>query len=720
MELPNIIDKITHPEEKKKKEYFWALQIWDEGVKSAIWTVEEEKTGVVALGSYESWEDGVEELTVAVDKSLSTASERFVGEGQEPSKVIFGLPDDWTSDDKIKPEKQEILSELCRKLDLEPVGFVSTFDALNHHLKEVEGAPPSVILISPGKKMINLAVVEVGKIKKVEKVLRSENLGADVYEGLLRFSEIETLPSRILLFNSEEMEEARQILISFPWQTPQIEGKKLPFLHFPKIEILPYDFDITAVSLAGGKEVAKSLGFKISTEEEKPEEVKEEVVDLGFVKGEDIAKEFPQVEVEEELVPVAEERPKPRPILAVFKEKLSNIRIPRFSLPPLPGGPFLGIGAGITFLILLAGLGVIWWNVPKAQVTIFITPQVLEKEEELTVDPNQEVLDEKNLILPGQIIESEASGEKTAPATGEKTVGEPARGEVIVYNRTDAKKVFPEGTVIVGPGNLKFTLDRETTVASKTPDLATGVDKWGEAKVGATAVDIGAQYNLASNSQFSFKDFPTTSYLAKNESSFVGGTSRQIQAVSEDDQKNLQEKLSGELAENAKSGLLVKTPPGKKLIEEAISTSATSVSFDHKVGDESQTLGLKLTVKVSGLAFSQDDFTNLSQKILAGEIPQDFELKKEEISARFEIKEKNEDGSVLFKTSIHANLLPRLDKTEIVKNIRGKNPDLARKYFSTISGFADSEIFISPKFPGFLGTLPRREDKITLEIRSKE
>lgn len=719
MELPNIIDKITHPEEKAKKEYFWALQIWDEGVKSAIWTVEEEKTGVVALGSYESWEGGIEELTAAVDKSLSTASERFVGEGQEPSKVIFGLPDDWTSDDKIKPEKQEILSELCRKLDLEPVGFVSTFDALNYHLKEVEGAPPSVILISPGKKMINLAVVQVGKIKKVEKVLRSENLGADVYEGLLRFSEIETLPSRILLFNSKEMEEARQILISFPW-------KRLPFLHFPKIEILPYDFDITAVSLAGGKEVAKSLGFKIISEPEKEIEPSyaeapegKEVMDLGFIKGEDIAERYPEVVVPSE--PVEEITPEKKPIFGVLKEKLSTIKLPQVSLPQLSAGiPFLGAGLGGIILVFLLALGLFWWNVPKAQVTIFITPQVLEKEEELTVDPNQEVLDEKNLILPGQIIESEASGEKTAPATGEKTVGEPARGEVIVYNRTDSKKIFPEGTVIIGPGTLKFTLDREVNVASKTPDLATGVDKWGEAKVGATAVDIGAQYNLASNSQLSFKDFPTTSYLAKNESSFVGGTSRQIQAVSEDDQKNLQEKLSSELAENAKSELLVKTPPGKKLIEEGILPSATSVSFDHKVGDESQTLGLKLTVKVSGLAFSQDDFTNLSQKILAGEIPQDFELKKEEISARFEIKEKNEDGSVLFKTSIHANLLPRLDKTEIVKNIRGKNPDLARKYFSTISGFADSEIFISPRLPGILGTLPRREDKITLEIRSKE
>ena len=721
MELPDIIDKITHPEEKAKKEYFFALQIWDEGVKSAIWTVEEEKTGVVALGSHESWEGGIEELTVAVDKSLSTASERFVIEGEEPSKVIFGLPEDWSSGDKIKPERQEPLSELCRKLELEPIGFVSTFDALNHHLKEVEGTPPSVILVSPGKKAIILAILEVGKIKGVEKVVRSENLAADVCEGLLRFSEIETLPSRILLFNSEEMEGIRQILIGYPWQTAQIEGKRLPFLHFPKIEILPYDFDISAVVISGGREVAKSLGFKVVPEPGKEEEPSG--ADLGFIKGKDIASEFKAEVVPEPVeIPVSEEptfaEEKPKGFLILLKEKLSTIHLP--SLPSLPVGmPFLGAGIGIIFLILASGIIVFWWNVPKAEIVIYVNPQVLEKEADLTLDPNQEVLDLENMILSAQVIETEESGEKTTSTTGEKTVGEPARGEVIVYNRTDSKKIFPEGTVIIGPGILKFTLDRDVNVASKTPDLETGVDKWGESKTGATAVDIGAQYNLASNSQFSFKDFPTTSYLGKNSSSFTGGTSRQIQAVSEEDQKDLLEKLSQELAEKGKTDLLAKVPPGKKLIEEGILASPVLTNFNHKVGDEAQTLALNLTVKATGLTFSDEDFTLLSQKLLQDLIPQDFELKKEELTVRFELKKKNEDGSILFKTAIKANLLPKLNQEEIIKNIKGKYEDLAKKYFSSISGYSDSEILISPQLPGILGTLPRREDKISLEIRSK-
>ncbi|MFZ5365717.1 MAG: hypothetical protein ACOZBZ_00305 [Patescibacteria group bacterium] len=715
MELPNIIDKITHPEEKAKKEYFWALQIWDEGVKSAIWTVEEEKTKVVALGSHEAWEDGVEELTIAVDKSLSTASERFVGEGGEPSKVIFGLPEDWTLENKIKPEYQEKLSALCQKLELEPVGFVSTFDALNHHLKDVEGTPASAILISPGRTKVTLAIVEVGKIKGVEQIVRSENLAADVCEGLLRFTGIEILPSRMLLFNGEDMEEARQVLIGYQWQTFQIEGKRLPFLHFPKIEILPYDFDITAVSLAGGKEVAKSLGFKVISE---PKKEVEPSRDLGFVKGKDVASEF-----KAEVVPVPEEptfappqEEKPKPTLGLLKEKLSTIHLP--SLPALPVGmPLVTMGVGI-ILLILGAVVVFWWNVPKAQVTIYVTPQALEKGLELTVDPNQEVVDEKNFILPAQVIETQETGEKTAPTTGEKTVGEHARGEVTVYNRTDSKKIFAEGTIIVGPGNLKFTLDRETTVASKTPDLASGVDKWGETKTAVTAVDIGAQYNLASSSQFSFKDFPTSSYLAKNESAFIGGTSRQIQAVSEKDQKDLLVKLSQELTEKGKMSLLSKVSSGKKLIEEILA-QPVSTNFDHKVGDEAQTLALNLTVKVTGLTFTDEDLAFLAQKLISGSIPQDFELKKEEITARFEIKKKNEDGSILFKTIIKANLLPKLDKEEIIKNIKGKYPDLAKKYLSSLSGYADSEIILSPRLPGILGTIPRRENKITLEIRSK-
>jgi len=729
MELPNILNKITHANEQSGKEYFWALQIWDEGVKSAIWAVEGEKVKVFSLGGHEGWEETIEGLLSAVEKSFRRALENFVGECEKPTKVIFGLPNDWSEEERINAEKQKLLSYLCRQLDLKPVGFVSIFEAINHRLKEVEGVPLSAILINPGKKFINLAIVEVGQIKGVEKIVRSEDVGADVCEGLSRFSAIDTLPARILLFNGQDMEELQQILISYPWKTIQVGGKELPFLHLPKIEILPYDFDISAVAIAGGGEVAKNLGLPMAPieetegvkEEEKKEEEREEKEeeesgeDLGFVLEKDIS-----LETKKEEEPSA--FPKETPIIEKkfsLKGKLPSFHFsfrPRFPL----NFPFAILGGGLLLLLFILGAAALYWNVPKAEILIYVTPQVLEKEVEITFDPNQEVLDEKNLVVPAGVVEVQESGEKTAPTTGEKTVGERAQGEVTIYNRTSAKKTFPAGTILVGPGGLKFTLDRETSVASKSPD-PTGkpADIWGESKATITAVDIGAQYNLAAQSLFSIKDFPTDSFLAKNESALSGGTSRQIQAVAGDDQKTLLKDLSRELEEKGRKDLLGKIPEGKKLVEEGVLSSTVSSEFDHKVGDEAQALTLNLTLKVTGLVYGKGDFLKLSQTFLQGVIPPDYELKGEELEATFTLEKENKDGSMLFKTFLKANLLPRLDKKDIAKNIKGKYPHLAEQYLSRISGYAGSEIRLLPRLPGFLGTLPRREENISLEIRSK-
>ena len=762
MELSEIWEKIAVQKEKTPQEYFWAVQVWDEGVKTAIWTIEQEKTKVVSLGNSEPWEEGVEELAVVVDKSLTSASENCPVETEKFSKVILGLPDSWsTPEGKIKPEKLTLVSGFCDKLDLKPVGFVSLFDAVNHRLQDVEGTPPSVILINPWKKVVNIALVSAGKIQGVESVVRSDNLGADVYEGLLRFENIDVLPARILLFNGSGMEEVRQILTSFPWQTPLSGGKKLPFFHLPKIEILPYDFDITAVALSGGREVAKSLGFAVTGVEEidqslpsKAREVQpaieeeestvssEQTVDLGFVKGRDVAAEqenFPAEEIEPEM-PLSEavevqtqetqeQTKETRETVIPEEEKEKKFS---FSLPNLPSltavidkfsfseMPFRGI-----FLIIggLLGIGAVffflWWNLPKANVVLTVRPETLEKDFELTIDPNQEVVDLSSSILPGKLMETKVSGEDSQNTTGEKTVGEKSKGEVTIYNRTDNSKTFPAGTVLIGPGSLKFTIDRETTVASKTPDLESGVDKWGESKVEVTAVDIGAQYNLAAASQFSVKDQPLTAFLAKNDSAFSGGTSRQIQAVSEKDQKDLTDKLTASLLEKGKIDLIGQIPQDRSLIEESLSNQVESAVFDHKVGEEAQTLALKLNLKIAGLTYKHEDFNALVSQFLSPSIPDGYSFKNEETNARFELKKKNADNSFLFRVYIKTNLLPKLNTDEILHNLRGKNPKTAKEYLSSLGGYVDSQINLSPSLPGFLGILPWQEKHISLEVRSQ-
>jgi hypothetical protein len=779
MALPKIISKLSQNEKKAQKEYLLAIEIWDSEVKTAIWTVEEGKTKVVALGSRETWSKE-EELIEAADKSLSQASERFSEVGQEPSKVIFGLPEKWTGEKEIKLEYRRLLKKLYQKLELKPVGYVLTFDALIHHLKKVDGVPPSAIFVKLAKEKIYLSVVEVGRKVGGEEVKRSENLASDLSEGLVRMTEASTLPSRILLFDGEDMEEARQALIDHQWLKPQAGGKKLPFLHFPKIEILPTDFDVNAVALAGGTEVAKSLGFEIKEEveeeevepsvakamegkEEGEEEGKEEIAveegeedeealegepDFGFVKSKDIQEERPRIEEpsvaeamegeeeveekklepeevieEEEVLPPRKTRGLMAPLFALFKKapKISGLKEIFSAFKPsfLPGGKLIALLVAGAVLVIIGLLFAFVWYFPKAEVTVMVESKDFDEEIRLLVDPNQAVLDEENRVLPGQVLETEVDGESSASTTGEKTVGDKAKGEVTVYNRTDSPKTFEAGTVIVGSGALEFNLDEEVKIASKTPDLSTGVDKWGEAKVGATAAGIGAEYNLAGGAQFSFADYPTSEFLAKNEGDLSGGTSRKIQAVSEEDQEDLLTELSEELKNSAEGELLAQAGPGQSLVKESILTEPISEDFDAEVDDEAQTLRLKLKAKVTGLAFKQEEFLNLVALLMADSTPEGYQLKPDEMSSKFEIEEENEDGSILFKTHVKANLLPALEPSEIAKNIKGKYPRVAQDYLKTIPGYVDSQIVIRPRLPGPLATLPRKEERIKVEIEGQ-
>jgi hypothetical protein len=74
MEVKEILKKIRQ-QEQEKKEYFFALEL-DEGlVKSAVWSVEAGVVKILAIGETQSWEDE-KEILEAVDSSLSSAAEK--------------------------------------------------------------------------------------------------------------------------------------------------------------------------------------------------------------------------------------------------------------------------------------------------------------------------------------------------------------------------------------------------------------------------------------------------------------------------------------------------------------------------------------------------------------------------------------------------------------------------------------------------------------------
>jgi hypothetical protein len=350
----------------------------------------------------------------------------------------------------------------------------------------------------------------------------------------------------------------------------------------------------------------------------------------------------------------------------------------------------------------------------KTEVVLVIKPKVIEKSLVFKIDENKNQVDAENKIIPARSISIEVDGTKSTVATGKKTVGEKAKGELTVFNRTDSSKKFSAGTALFSPGKLKFVFDEEVKVASKTPDLASGIDRWGEVKAPVTASDIGTQYNIDADSLFTLENTPTTVVLAKNQLAFLGGTSRQITVVSKEDQEKLFSDLAKELNQKAKEELEGKISMEENLALETMTTEIKVKKFDHEAQEEVNDLTLNLTIENRILVLKKDDLLQLALNILSsGEIDR-MEIDKKR--SQFKVLTPVEGDPLEFDTQIEIALRPKINSEEIIKNIKGNSFGRAQKYLSGLESVKTVKIKTLPGVFVILSWLPFKKENIILSF----
>ncbi len=688
-------------EKTPTREYFFALEIDHGLVKSAVWSVINDKPQVLAVSSNQPWDDKTESaLTAAVDAALSDATSHLDPAGSvEIHKVIFGLPADWIGADKISPSQLHLLKAISEKLDLVPVGFVVTPEAATKYLQSTEGVPPTTILIGFWPHSLEITLVRLGKIDGTQLVRKSPHLADDVVEGLSRFSDVDMLPSRMLLYDSGiDLEEVKQLLLAHPWQAPQ---KHLPFLHFPKVEILPADFTIRAIALSGGSEVARATGL-IDTREEEPTTVSQpahSASDLGFVQDIDVARESPPPPP-----------PEPEPIPAAVPPK-PKFQLPKFQLPTIHLPSFhlnfsaVAIISVLAVLMAVGGLGTAYWYLPKAEVVLFVTPKNLEHQFELVAGGKD---------LPAEVLEAPVSADKSIPTTGSKLVGDKATGSVAITNNVGSARTLAAGTTLVSPSGLKFVLDEAVTVASASgfaPNIQSG-----KATVKVTATQIGGDYNLSAGTDFRIGNYLPVETAARNEAAISGGTSRQAKVVAKDDAARLRVDLTASLKNQAKDELSQKVGSNQQLIAESISLQSVSEDFNSKIDEETDNVSLKLTATARGLVVSRTDLQSIIDAEVNPQIPDGYVFDTD-VTQSMTVK-KTDKNTATFQVRVAALLLPQMDTAKIAKDIAGKYPDRAKEYLQSLPAVGQIDILISPRLPTFLATLPRLPRHITVSIRS--
>lgn len=741
MDFSSILPKKKNLPMGAKRELFWSLVIEPDWIQAGVWEVVDNAVKVVSMGPPSAWKTD-DELISTTDSALSAAINDLPEDAPEPKKTVFGVGSAWVSSGEIRKEYLDKLKSLCSKLTLKPVGFVVLSEAIAHHIKKEEGAPLSAILIGIGSENLEVSVYRLGELVGTKVVARSVSVADDVFEGLSRFVGGDPLPSRLVLYNGKEgeLEEIKNALTKVDWNNYE----KMNFLHTPKIEMFPPSNKVMAVSLAGASEMGEVKG--VSRQEKQveagglpPSEVENVVTprpgvsagDVGFVIGKDVSleskaeiKDIPQPApqpIQPPQVPMVEER-KVQPIQKEpFLAKLTQRTIGRFSsfLDNLGGG----IG-GVSrkkkivvvislFFALSISLFLAWWFLPKATVTVYVSPKKLEEKIDITIDTTVSASDVSKNLLSGETLSTLQEGEKTTSTTGSRTIGDKAKGTVEIRNGTSSGIQLDIGTVLFSNNDLEFSL-----VESASVSAALSPSDPGKTTVEVEASSFGSEYNLAQGESFKVGNYPKADVDGESISDFTGGSSSQISAVSEDDQEVLYDELEQELLQKASSELEDKLGSDDFLVIGAETNEVESQSYSASVGDEADTLKLSLELNVKGLSVKKTELFDLVNEAIKDDIPDGYVLRENQAEFEFTLEDED-DGVYELEVDMTVNLLPTVDADEVAEKIAGKKPSLAENFLLSIPGYSRASIRLKPSLPGSLRTLPHVVKRIEVEVAAE-
>lgn len=721
MGLLDIFPKFLNRGSSLENNYL-SLVLTPKHVLAAIWVLDDGHVHLIGTGEkpYKSAENLVHETAIAIDK----AGEKAQG---EVSKVVFGIAENWLRDKELPEESSRLFKKMSKELEIEPQAFIPLSAAINHFLKIKEGKPPNCILLGAYDDFSEVHLLSENKVTATRN--HQTRLTESGLAELIKSLKGDThLPSEIYIYGDNPKDTAEKL-----------ESSKLKesFDTPLTIEILDNKDLLTGVAFA---QAADILGHEpqigsatVQKDREEPAEEKEvNENELGFIEGEDVmavsGTDIPEETKEEEVKEESEpEEPEKQEELAVFPSKAENYAVEAeephipaqkekrkrgFSLPGLPALPFNFsdlLGKKVALLIagavvvLLVGSFLLGQFLVSAKVLIKVNPKVQEGSFSAAVSTSP---DEDEIL--GQEVSAKVEGSQKAVATGTKKTGESAKGDVTVFNWTTSPTTLKKDTVIISKDGIKFKLDSDIEVASRSASNP------GQGSVPVVASDFGPSGNISGGQDFTFQQYDELLYSGRNDNAFSGGSEKQMTVVSADDLSKLEKSLTSALEQKVKDELK-NSNIGKTIPDEAIKTKVLKKTFDKKADEEASLVNLNMEIEASAMTFSEDDLKNFLLKDFikpeeGNQIrPQDIEI----VDLSTKITKTGMNLSGKFK----AKEIPKLDQGQLAEKIAGKSVKDARALIKETPQIADVEVKFSPSL-FFANTVPRNKEKIQFEVKA--
>jgi hypothetical protein len=648
----------------------------------------------------------------------------------------------------LKEPYLQSFKEVIKENKLESLGYIELEESLAQVYTRLEQSPLNAVLIEVDAASVSVFVYQGGQKSFANTIAKTENIIADLEELFKRTEKGMLLPARVLMYDSPTVESESHVILTHAWQ-------ENVFIQIPKVDVVR-DFEINQAVIHGVMQemfgaanmkplpAMQDIGGQMEVAEPAQDEApaaalptksktpdSEQDTEMGFVIGADIRDQeekeahasetaYPD-ELAAQVIPV-EAQPPSEPIITPSTASSKNRVMTMITTIKMKSMNLLSsLKAGnsrqrtMKIVLLISGL---IFLVGSIFVTLFFfhkaTLTVLYKS-----DPIEDTLtfsDEDQF----EKFTNTFSVSATIDTTGTQDIGDKASGEITIFNADEDERTFDKGTKLQTTDGLVFVLDEEVTVdgAKKTiteeGDVLASTSK---VQTTATASEIGPKHNIKKDTKLTFDGLSSTTYFARADAAFTGGTSKEVQTVARADYAKIDAMIASELAKKSKAQLQKISTRGN-IIDDLTLIDDKKQTYSKEISEEAKSLTSKATAKVSFYAY---DDTTVKEAILESfqqDIPDGYSLKAEDITYEIASAERNEkNGRVSMDVEAKAEPTLKVDEKQLVESVKGASLESIRDELQDRFNASGYKAEVDSPVPFLRSRLPWFPQNISVELR---
>ncbi|HIQ11832.1 MAG TPA: hypothetical protein EYH29_03080 [Caldilineales bacterium] len=359
-------------------------------------------------------------------------------------------------------------------------------------------------------------------------------------------------------------------------------------------------------------------------------------------------------------------------------------------------------------LVALMLLGVTWYLLPQATVTLIPARTTVISSVELAARTGIEEPDYLNMLAPARVVQARVEGYGTTPTTGldDAPVGK-ATGIATFINKTSREIIVPEGAIVrtTFGENVRFrTLDEVTVPA--------GVGR--QVQVQIEAVEPGLIGNVPALTINEIEGPLNISLRVSNPFNTEGGTVERVATVTQEDKDRLKNELLAQLQQQAYIKLGENLRPGEYIPPETVQTFVLAETYDRFSGEHADELGLQLQLLARGLAIDLDGARQLAERSLRESVPEDVHLLEETIQTGDPQFTLFGDEFVNFTMTARGEAIKPIEPGDVRAVLAGAPVDTAEQLLMDTFDLARPPNIILA--PSWIKTLPHLPSRIIVRV----